>query len=232
MGEEIENQVIKAHCNSCGPHISHDVRKLVEKAWDDEESRVDGVDRYFLLECRGCERITLRHDSWNSYETDDQGHTIINTVYYPPATSRKHPKWLTDFDGPFFLSFDNSIDKLLKEIYSAVQNNSRALAAMGIRALIEHIMTEQIGDTGTIGGNVTKFISEGYIAPKSEQLFREFLLESGHAAMHRGYFPKPSDISALLDITESLIETIYVHPHKAKGKVIPPRLGKKAGSEL
>jgi hypothetical protein len=40
---------------------------------------------------------------------------------------------------------------------------------------------------------------------------------------HRAYFPKPSDISALLDIAESLIETIYVHPHQAKGQKIPPR---------
>jgi hypothetical protein len=94
---------------------------------------------------------------------------------------------------------------------------------MGIRALIEHIMIEQIGDSGGIGSNVDRFVAEGYIAPKSEALFREHLIESGHAAMHRAYFPKPSDISALLDITESLIETVYVHPHQTKLQKIPPR---------
>jgi len=141
----------------------------------------------------------------------------VNVVYYPPAISRKEPEWLDSADGPFFLEFDSTIRKLLKEIYTALHNDSRALAVMGICALIEHIMIEQVGDQGGVGSNVDRFIAGGYIAPKSEALFREHLIESGHAAMHRAYFPKPSDISALLDITESLIETIYVHPHRAKG---------------
>ncbi|MGX9431419.1 MULTISPECIES: DUF4145 domain-containing protein [Bradyrhizobium] len=98
---------------------------------------------------------------------------------------------------------------------------------MGIRALIEHIMIDQAGDNGAIGTNVDRFIKAGYVAPKSEALFREALLESGHAAMHRGYFPRPSDIAASLDITESLIETIYVHPYQAKGQKIPPRKDKR-----
>jgi len=147
----------------------------------------------------------------------------VNVVYYPPAISRKEPEWLDSADGPFFLEFDSTIRKLLKEIYTALHNDSRALAVMGICALIEHIMIEQVGDQGGVGSNVDRFIAGGYIAPKSEALFREHLIESGHAAMHRAYFPKPSDISALLDITESLIETIYVHPHRAKGQEIPPR---------
>jgi Domain of unknown function (DUF4145) len=220
---ETSADMIKAHCNNCGPHRSHTVLKRVERRWDDDEARIDGTDRYLLLECRGCERITLRHDSWNSYETDNDGHSIVTIVYYPPAISRKEPAWLDSADGPFFLEFDSTIRKLLKEIYSALHNDSRALAAMGIRALIEHIMIDRVGESGAIGSNVDRFIQEGFVAPKSEALFREHLIESGHAAMHRGYFPKPSDISALLDIAEGLIETIYVHPHRAKGQKIPPR---------
>lgn len=216
-------QSTKAHCNSCGPFRTHKILAMVEKRWDDDEGRIDGTDRYHLLECAGCERITLRHESWNSYETDDDGHSIATTVYYPPAISRNEPTWLDAADGPFFLDFDNTIKKLLREIYSALHNDSRALATMGIRALIEHIMIDQVGDNGAIGTNVDRFISGGYVAPKSEALFREYLLESGHAAMHRAYFPRPSDIAALLDIAESLIETIYVHPHRAKGQKIPPR---------
>jgi hypothetical protein len=41
--------------------------------------------------------------------------------------------------------------------------------------------------------------------------------------MHRCYFPKPSNISALLDITEILIETNYVQLHRANSQNIPPR---------
>jgi hypothetical protein len=218
-----KNTTIKAHCNNCGPFINHHILSKEERHWDDDDARIDGTNVYFLLECCGCERISLRHDSWNSYETDEQGHEITTTVYYPPAIWRKMPEWLSDWRGPFALNLNNPISRLMKEVYSALQNDQPALSAMGIRALIEHVMTEQIGDTGSIGGNIGKFIDDGFVAPKSAPLFREFLIESGHAAMHRGYFPKSADILAMLDIAESLIEAIYVHPRRAKNDHIPPR---------
>jgi hypothetical protein len=220
-------KTMKAHCNNCGPYRTHSVLARVERHWDDDEARIDGTDVYQLLECGGCERVTLRHDSWNSYETDEDGQLTTTTVYYPPAISRKQPEWLTGARGPFFLAFNHPIRRLMSEIYSAVQNDSPALAAMGIRALIEHVMVEKVGDEGAIGRNIAKFISEGYIAPKSQELFRDFLIESGHAAMHRAYFPKSSDILAMLDIVESIIETIYVHPHQTKGLSPLPKRGTK-----
>lgn len=214
---------IRAHCNNCGPSILHFVLTKEERRWVEDSAQITGTNVYRLLECCGCERITLRHDSWNSYETDEQGHEITTTVYYPPAIWRKMPEWMSDWRGPFAPHINNPISRLMSEIYSALQNDQPALSAMGIRALIEHVMTENIGDTGSIGGNITKFIEDGFVAPKSASLFREFLIESGHAAMHRGYFPKSTDILAMLDIAESLIESIYVHPRWAKNDRIPPR---------
>jgi hypothetical protein len=37
---------------------------------------------------------------------------------------------------------------------------------------MEHIMTEQVGDSGGIGDNVNRFIAEGYIAPKEHYFAR------------------------------------------------------------
>jgi hypothetical protein len=59
-----------------------------------------------------------------------------------------------------------------------------------------------------------------FVSTKNEQMFRFQLIEAGHAAMHRQYVPERADIEILMQITESLIETIYVHPAKAR------RLGK------
>jgi hypothetical protein len=219
-------KVIKAHCNNCGPHRNHSVLFEREVRWDDDDIPISGGDHHYMLSCNGCDRITFRTDSWNEFEADDAGQPETRSTYYPPAISRKEPEWVTSSDSPFFLD-TGPIPRLMKEIYSAVQNDSRALAVMGVRALIEHIMIEQLGDSGSIGSNVDRFIAEGYIARKAEALFREYLIESGHAAMHRAYFPKPTDISALLDIAESIIETIYIHPYRAKGEAIPPRKQRK-----
>lgn len=221
---EQPDETIKAHCNSCGPWITHNVLKKVVTREDDEETGWSGGDTYQLIRCGGCDRIHLKHDSWNGHETDDQGVPETKTVYHPPAQSRREPAWLTEWDGPFFFGELEWIGDLLREIYSALHNESPALAAMGIRALLEQIMIAEVGDTGSIGGNVTEFINAGHIAPKSESIFRDNLIESGHAAMHRKYKPKKADLMTLLDITEGLIASIYVHPMRAGKMKIPGRL--------
>ena len=84
-------------------------------------------------------------------------------------------------------------------------------------------MIEKVGDSGSIGTNVKNFIAEGYIAQKNEETFR-LQVEAGHAGMHRNYVPTKEELDVLLNITESLIETVYVNPHQAKTlKEIPPR---------
>lgn len=94
---------------------------------------------------------------------------------------------------------------------------------MGIRALLEQIMIEQVGDKRTIGENAKAFIDAGYIAPKFQDIFRENLIDSGHAAMHRNYKPSTEDLMTLLDITEGLISQIYVQPKRAQDLKIPKR---------
>jgi hypothetical protein len=49
--------------------------------------------------------------------------------------------------------------------------------------------------------------------------------------MHRGYVPKRSDIEVMMQITESLIETIYVHPAKARRLGAIPLRGKSSDAE-
>jgi hypothetical protein len=61
---------------------------------------------------------------------------------------------------------------------------------------------------------------------KNEETFR-LKVEAGHAGMHRNYVPTKEELDVLLNITESLIETVYVNPHQAKTlKEISPRKGK------
>jgi Domain of unknown function (DUF4145) len=218
-GEEMSDGAdIKANCNSCGPSRNHEVIKKVETRWDDDDSGYVGGDTYQLIRCRGCEKIHVRHDSWNNHDTDEQGRPNIEVVYYPPAVSRREPSWISD--GPFLFDWDNPIIALLREIYSALHNDSRRLAAMGIRALLEHIMIEKVGDSGSIGENVKRFLAAGHVAKASEDTFKNHLLEFGHAAIHRNYRPSQR---ALLDITEALIAALYVHPFQTKDLKIPGR---------
>jgi hypothetical protein len=219
-GKNPEPKSVKAHCNLCVRLTNHLVLHKDRTTWDDGDAQhpISGGDEYLLIRCAGCDTVHLQHDSWFSEDWDEDGPTVT-TVYYPPAVSRRRPSWLKDPEGPFYFG-GTEIEKLLEEIYSALQNDSRRLAAMGIRALLELVMIEQVGDSGQIGKNVDRFLEQGFVSNKNQQMFRFQLIEAGHAAMHRQYVPEKSDIEVLMQITESLIETIYVHPAKAK------RLGK------
>ena len=219
----------QAHCNTCGGTRKHDVLFSKRKHWDDSvdggRHSISGTDTYSLIACGGCETIHLKHDSTFSEDTELDGSAIVTTNYYPPATSRRTPTWLGSKNSPFWYG-GTVIEQWLKEIYSAVQNDSRRLAVMGIRSLLETVMIEKVGDSGSIGTNVKNFIAEGYIAQKNEETFR-LQVEAGHAGMHRNYVPTKEELDVLLNITESLIETVYVNPHQAKTlKEIPPRKGK------
>lgn len=190
---------------------------------------MSGDDRYEMLKCSGCGSIKLRHREWCSGDYDENGKIIPRTQYYPPAVFRPHPRWFIE------LMLEMSIDEgnlhdLLAEIYVALRNNQRALAAMGIRALLENIMVEKVGDNGSFSTNLKLFEVGGYVSRIQRERL-ETILEAGHAAMHRLYRPSQEDLITLVDIAESIVESIYIHHSKVERlkKGIPPRAPKSKG---
>lgn len=215
---------IRSHCNNCGGERNHAVLHREQTSWDEDlghGNSIYGSDTYLLVKCAGCDAICLRHESFFSENYDDNP----TVSYYPPAISRRMPAWASDLKWHWGGPELKAIGNLLREIYSALQNGSRQLAAIGVRAVIEVVMIEKVGDNGSIGANVKKFLDEGFVAKFWEPLFKDVMIEAGHAAMHRNYDPDESDLLVLMDMMESLLETIYVHPAKAKklGEKLPPR---------
>jgi hypothetical protein len=175
---------VKAHCNLCVDLTNHLVLHKDTTTWEDgdEQHPMSGGDEYLLIRCAGCDTVHLQHNSWFSEDWDEDG-PIIKSVYYPPAISRRRPNWLKDPEGPFYFG-GTEIEKLLEEIYSALQNDSRRLAAMGIRALLELVMIEQVGDSGQIGKNVDKFLEQGFVCiPPAETVLFGDRLPRKHVAL-------------------------------------------------
>ena len=116
------------------------------------------------------------------------------------------------------------IPRLLKEIYGSLHSEHRAVSAMGIRALLELIMIEKIGDRSSFRKNVEAFHNEGFISSLQRMLL-DPTLEFGHASIHRNYAPKMEELITALEITESVIHTLYVLPAKAQslGEAVPKR---------
>ena len=226
MANPLDPKQTKAHCNTCGGERSHKVLYSEESSWTDDENSMSGDNKYEMLKCCGCDSVKLRHHEWSSEYYDDDGKFIPLVQYYPPAIFRPHPRWFIDLILEASID-DGNIHDLLTEIYIAIRNDQRALAAMGVRALLESIMIEKVGDLGSFSANIKAFETDGYVSHIQRERL-ETILEVGHAAMHRLYKPSKEDIITLVDITESVIESIYIHGKKVEKlkNGIPPRTPK------
>lgn len=220
---------MKAHCNVCQGERNHLVVHCHDKKWkeqfaDDPPMFIDGLDRFELLRCAGCDRITLRHTSWFSEQTDDHDRLVPTISYYPPATFRRQPRWLSGMEGLLFIGKSAFVPRLINEIYTALHGDCLSLAGMGVRALLERVMIDRVGDHSSFTANLKAFQEEGFIAARQKEIL-EATLDVGHASIHRGYVPTRDDIRLTLDITENVIEMVYVSHEQAAElkKKIPPR---------
>jgi hypothetical protein len=214
---------IRSHCNSCGGERNHLVLHMEDSTWFEEvnegRNSISGSDTYFLLKCGGCDAVHLRHESTFSEDFSD-GPTVR---LYPPAVSRRQPTWARDMAWPLGSDAETTIGELLEEIYAALQSDSRRSAAMAIRALLEVVMIDKVGDQGAIGKNISAFFAAGYVPVASQDLFRDTIMEAGNAAMHRSWKPSAHHLEVLMDLTEWLVASLYVHPQQAASLKIPPR---------
>jgi len=214
-------QIIEAHCNACGPARDHEVLAEEKSYWEAEGGAVTGGETHSMIKCRGCKAISVRISSWCS---EDDGPSIRQ---YPPRVSRKQPEWVDDL-----ILEDGELAELLNEIYVALQNDLRAVAAMGVRALLERIMIAKVGDSGSFRAHLDRFRDAGHISNLQRERV-DAILEAGHAAMHRTFRPSAEDINTLIDIAEHVIESVYLHDSKiaALRKRIPARAPKPAGKK-
>lgn len=214
----------KAPCRNCGVWTSHVVLKSkTYKTYDDEDDEEIGMldgepgllseTTYEMIECSGCECVTLR-ETERSCESDEP-----EVRYFPPPGSRRQPTW----GGILFP--DLRMHWLLDEVYTALNAHCHWLATMGCRALIDMVMTDLVGDIGGFERKLGALEDKGFIAKHHRDLLTA-ALETGHAASHRGHRPTTHDLNSVLDIVEMLLHQIYVLPEVAAElkKSTPPRV--------
>lgn len=119
-------------------------------------------------------------------------------IYFPPRVSRRKPAWVDRLAVP------EEYGDLLDEIYVALHADSRRLAAMGARALIDCYITRRVGDQGNFTNGLKKLVEKGFISEKQREIVSA-AVDAGNASAHRGHCPSGDDISAVIDIVENLI---------------------------
>ena len=174
---------------------------------------------YQIVRCRGCEYISFllsEHRPWEPAPRID--------ARYPRAIIRRAPSWINvnmpmtiaqyarDYvDGDEVKGLvPEVIRHLMREVYEAVHNNSRRLAAMGIRTVLDIVFHDKVKDIGGFDKKLLELQKAGYLSLRQAGTL-DTVLEVGHAAIHRGWEPSNDDINTSLDIAENLIAALYLH---------------------
>ncbi|PAT33118.1 hypothetical protein CLI92_04535 [Vandammella animalimorsus] len=138
-------------------------------------------------------------------------------TYFPPRVSRRKPTWASHYDLPSeYLS-------LLEETYTALHADSRRLAMMGARALIDTVIRRNAGDQQNFSQGL-RALAEKCLISEQERKIIEAAIEAGHASAHRGHKPTAKDVNVVIDTVERLIHTeILAEQARELKKSTPPR---------
>lgn len=190
-------EIVRSHCNRCARETKHVVlasRKVEDSEEIEDHGPIYWWDLYELIECRGCQNVSMRHTNY-FHPTDE---TTITT--YPPKVLRRRPHWLHQLPV--------AIVTLMRQTYQALDSDSRALALMGTRTAVDMVMTDKVGDAGSFAKKLDALEKSGVIGSRNREVL-EAALDAGSAAAHRGYQPSTDDMNAVMDIVENLLQAAY-----------------------
>lgn len=187
-----------SHCNECGHETLHKVVKLISKSRDYDEDRytVSVGSNWRFLQCGGCQEVVMSRTDWCS---EDDPHDSYVPTYFPPRVSRRKPEWLSQHPEL------NDYLGLFEELYAALHADSRRLAMMGARAVMDMAITQMTaGDQGGFTAGLNALESDRRLTSEERQLI-EAAFDAGSAAMHRGHQPAAGDVNTVIDIVERIV---------------------------
>ena len=172
-----------------------------------------------MLQCGGCETVYFQTRSTNSEDWDDEG-PVETVTYYPAPSKRQEPPWM------MAIAFeDDKLHSLLTETYSALNNDARVLAAVGLRTIFDRA-SEKFGvnPEKPFKGKLDELVTKGKIG-RSERESLDILTDAGSAAAHRGWRPTVEELNTLMDIGEQFLYRTIILDAEAERlkKSIPKR---------
>jgi hypothetical protein len=212
-----EPKEIRSHCNGCARETKHIVlasRRVEDGEELEDYGPIEWWDLYELVECRGCENVSMRHTYYFG-PTEE-----LTTTTYPPKSLRRRPHW--------FHQLPKSLLTIMEQTYQALDNDGRALALMGARAAVDMVMTDKVGDAGSFANKLDALEQSGIIGSRNRAVLNA-ALDAGNAAAHRGYQPSTDDTNAVMDIVENLLQASY-HLSSLAGRLkqsTPKRKGRR-----
>jgi hypothetical protein len=213
------------HCNECGRETKHTLVHTARssRSYTNQGGRsIDVGSAWSIFQCRGCDEVVMSRFDWCSKELQETGES--RTTYFPPRVSRRKPDWFERYETP------KEYAGLLEEVYAALHADSRRLAVMGVRTLIDLSIIRSVGDHGDFEKGLKALANSNHLSERDVEVIKA-AIDVGHASAHRGHQPSSEDVNIVMDIVERLIHAEILAEKakavKANTPSRPPRNTKK-----
>jgi hypothetical protein len=200
----------------------------------DEPHRFQEARHQFdIVECCGCGEVHFVSRvvwEWAEDPQPDAIDEMLTERHFPARVDRPQPAWLAELErrsvpnilAELAIQSDQRNDPvpaaivdLLREVYQAYHAECPRLAVMGIRALVDVVCADKIGDCGGFDRKLDALVKGEFISSRDSDILKA-AVELGHAVAHRGYRPATGDVCSALDIVENMLRSMYHAPGVAQ----------------
>jgi len=189
----------RVHCNQCARDTNHVTQASfthVGSVYEEQiGSDLEEQTTFEILQCLGCDELCIRETG------EHEAYGSMLPRFYPPRIARRTPRWVSQLP--------QTIRAVVDEVYRALHTGSSRLATIGARTVVDLLILDKVGDAGSFGEKLTELERLGFVGRRNRE-FVAAALEAGSAAAHRGLSVDAADLNRVMDIVESLLESVYV----------------------
>ena len=196
------------YCKNCKRMTKHDL------LYDESEKCIDKDGTcvwksYEMIRCLGCENISFHFSDCRTGSSDPESEVLsAKSEYYPKRRAAREPIEGVD-------KFPEATQNIYKELLKVINEDTRLLAAIGLRTLIESVCRDQSYTWNNLYEGIEDLSVNGILSFTQVE-FLHACRFMGNIAAHEIVEPSMDELIAALDIVYTLLKTIYILPEKAK----------------
>lgn len=202
--------LVKCACINCGTATSHDVLVSFKDGLADYDIT------YQVIQCRGCESKSFRYVDRNPLNgfANDGNEFLAKEYLFPPRHICRKPIDL------YWVPPD--VRRVYQEVHHALRNEMRTLASIGIRLTVERLCVHKKARGSTLRDQIADLRQQGIITDEQMEGLHglRFL---GNDAAHDAAQPGDVELSASMDVLDSVLGSVYVFPARRKRMALARR---------
>ncbi|MCG9081078.1 DUF4145 domain-containing protein [Laribacter hongkongensis] len=213
------DEKIDSFCLKCERNTNHNILCKTEqkrfKFYENNDLEYGEINKFFIVECCGCNNIHFMSINENSEDTvycggdEPQYHQEIN-IYPDPQAGRQPIKHM--------IYLPEELDQIYLETLQAINRNQPILAGIGIRAIIEIVCKSQGADEKSLNEKIESLVTNNMLSRKEADTLHQ-LRTLGNSAAHEAIPHKINQLQIAFDVVDHLLQGVYVIPRQAEKRL-------------